>query len=74
MLNSVITKELLTSKFRVASGGKKRIDVKNFQILFSQLQVLDPSLVARSELNTPNIQTHLKTTKKPFDTQDINPR
>lgn len=40
----------------------------------TQLQILDPSLVARSELNSPNIHTHLKTTKKPFDTQDVNPR
>lgn len=40
----------------------------------TQLQILDPSLVARSELNSHHIQSHLKTTKKPFDTQDINPR
>lgn len=40
----------------------------------SQLQISDPSLIARAELNCPNIHAYLKTTKKPFDTQDMLPR
>ena len=40
----------------------------------NQLQIEDPTLIARSELQSPNIQAYLKTTKKPFDTQDMLPR
>lgn len=74
IMNSLLNKQMLTGKFRAVSEGKNGIDIKKFQILMNQLQVLDPSLIARAELNSPNIQAHLKTTKKPFDTQDINPR
>ena len=74
ILNSVITKQVLTNKFRAVSGGKTKIDLKKFQIMFNQLQILDPTLVARAQLNSHHIQTNLKTTKKPFDTQDTNPR
>ena len=74
MFNSVITKDLLTKKFRKISEGKREIDFKKFDILLSQLQVEDPTLVARAELSSPNIYLHLKTDKKPFDTQDLMPR
>lgn len=48
ILNSVITKQVLTNKFRAVSGGKTKIDLKKFQIMFNQLQILDPTLVARA--------------------------
>lgn len=74
MINSIITRELLISKFRKISEGKKQIDYKKFDILMSQIQVQDPTIIARAQLNSHNIQLYLRTTKKPFDTQDMLPR
>lgn len=43
-----ITKQVLLSKFRKIGEGKKDIDYAKFNILFSELQIMDPALVARS--------------------------
>jgi len=48
IMNSAITKQVLTNKFRAISEGKTRIDLKKFQIMFNQLQIMDPSLIARA--------------------------
>lgn len=74
VINATITKQLLIGKFRKISEGKRQIDFKKFDILMSQLQIEDPSLIARAQLNSPQIHLYLKTTKKPFDTQDMLPR
>lgn len=48
MINSVITKQMMISKFRKISEGKKQIDYKKFDILMSQIQVEDPTIIARA--------------------------
>lgn len=48
IMNSLLNKQMLTGKFRAVSEGKNGIDIKKFQILINQLQVLDPSLIARA--------------------------
>lgn len=72
--SSTITKPVLVGKFRKISEGKMDINYDKFGILFSQLQIVDPTLVARTQLNSPNIQKKLKSKKLPFNTQDTNPR
>lgn len=72
--SSSVTKQLLMGKFRKLSGGKQDISYDKFDTLLSELQIIDPTLVARSELNSPQLFLNLKTKNYPFNTQDLNPR
>ena len=74
LYSSSITKEVITKKFRKISEGKQHINYEQFQLLFNELQVSDPALIARSQLNVDNFNKKLKATKIPFNTKDLNPR